>query len=118
MHEPGHSVSLSVQRAFHQTAACDVAIGQTRLQTRVYQKKLFFSDVAVGWQKIAVGVKTNSKTKIFKFCCGLMPTFRCFYGYDPKFEKIALSQKLQMVQSSNMRQKLQNNNVPTSLNTF
>ena len=30
-------------------------------------KKLLFSDVAVGWQKVAVDVKTNSKTKILSF---------------------------------------------------
>ena len=46
MHEPGHSVSLSMQRAFHQTAACDVAIGQTRLQTQ--QKLLRVGRKGVG----------------------------------------------------------------------
>ena len=78
------------------------------MHSRVYQKKTFFSDVAVGWQKVAVGVKTNSKTKIFKFCCSVTSIFL-------KFEKIALTRKLQMVQSRNMRQKLQNDYVPTSV---
>ena len=63
----------------------------TTAHSRVSQKKLFFSDVAVDWQKVAVGVKTNFKTKI------------------------SFSRKVQMVQSSIMRQKLQNNNVPTSV---
>ena len=55
-----------------------------RFISRVYQKKLFFSDVAVGWQKVAVGVKTNSKTKIFKFCCGLTQIFLLLLWIRPK----------------------------------
>ena len=46
--------------------------------SRVYQKILTLSDLAVGWQKVAFGVKTNTNTKTFYFGCRLTPIFCTF----------------------------------------
>ena len=57
------------------------------LCSRVYQKKLIFSDLAVGWQKVAFGVKTNTNTKIFNFGCRLTPIFLTFPWKRSKISK-------------------------------
>ena len=41
-------------------------------------KNLTFADLAVSWQKVAFGVKTNFNTKIFNIVCRLMPSFLMF----------------------------------------
>ena len=58
-----------------------------RLYHRVYQKKLIFSDLVIGWQKVAFGVKTNTNTKIFNFGCRLTPIFLTFPWKRSKISK-------------------------------
>ena len=80
------------------------------------KKKRFIFDVAVRWRKLAVGVKTNSKTKNFQ----VLLWFDAFF-LDVSMDTAQNLRKLPGLENYKWYKalicvkNLQNNNVPTSI---